>query len=451
MCLLAILPLILVAVWAVLPADRQARYFTLYDPDSGTATGAEASAGNYRSAGFEAALPLFYERPLLGYGPMGFIGMKRWMPHNLYGQLLAELGIAGAIAFASLFWGVGCNIVQARRIARQIRDAGSEMRDEGSKLPGRPSSLIPHPSSPFAWHTVAAVGAAYFVLAIMSWGFNFLYWQVWLWFGGFQVVALSLLQDAAVLAEQEKCLYDRAEFVGAMPGLPASDEFAAASDGVPTCGPGLRGAGTVKASAVMPVAGKMKGVPFFQMSSQENEGRRVLAVVRHPVGGIRTHLLYTYPFLAERGYTFTFVLPAIDETSAFRREVEAWPGAEVIEAPMVGVRHPQCVFIPTVRRLLRQRRFRLVHSQGIRAATQVVVANFGIGVPHVATSQDMVRREDFYVRRPPVGRGRCCECCLGAVEAICRRHAVEPPRRAGDGHARLRGKTISTSFPRCGR
>lgn len=142
----------------------------------------------------------------------------------------------------------------------------------------------------------------------------------------------------------------------------------------------------MKVSAFMPSAGKVKRV----------EPRRVLAVVRHPVGGIRTHLLYTYPFLAEQGYRFTFVLPAIEETRGFRSEVESWPGTEVIEAPVVGVRHPQCMFIPAVRRLLRQRRFDLIHSQGIRAATQVVVANFGIGVPHVATSQDMVRREDFY-------------------------------------------------------
>ena len=130
-------------------------------------------------------------------------------------------------------------------------------------------------------------------------------------------------------------------------------------------------------------------------TSKAADARRVLAAVRHPVGGIRTHLLYTYPFLAERGYSFTFVLPAIDDTRSFRREVEAWPNTEVVEAPMDGRRIPQCVFVPTVRKLLRERQFRLVHSQGIRAATQVVLANIGIGVPHIATSQDMVRREEF--------------------------------------------------------
>lgn len=210
--LVAILPVILFAVWTILPPDRQARYFTLYDPDSGAVNGAERSAGNYRLAGFEAAWPMFCERPLLGYGPMGFLARKGWMPHNLYGQLLAELGLAGAIAFASLFWGVGCNIVAARRIRIQM----SEIGDQGSEFPPLTSDLR-RPTSDLAWHTVAAVGAAYFVLAIMAWGFNFLYWQVWLWFGGFQVVALQ-------------CLYDRAESAGDLPAWPADDEFVASSD-----------------------------------------------------------------------------------------------------------------------------------------------------------------------------------------------------------------------------
>ena len=169
---LVVFPVLLVVVWAVLPADRKARYFTLYDADSGVKTGATASAGNLRLNGFVASLPLFADRPLLGYGPMGFAALNRWMPHNLYGQLLAELGLAGAIAFASILWGVGRNVFESRRIARCFSDPG-EAR--------------------LALDTVAAAGGAYIVLAFMSWGFNFLFWPLWLLFGGFQVVALQVL------------------------------------------------------------------------------------------------------------------------------------------------------------------------------------------------------------------------------------------------------------------
>ena len=38
--------------------------------------------------------------------------------------------------------------------------------------------------------------------------------------------------------------------------------------------------------------------------------RRVLVVVRWPVGGIRTHVLYNYPGACGVGYRFTFVGPA---------------------------------------------------------------------------------------------------------------------------------------------
>ena len=178
---LVVFPVLLVIIWAILPADRKARYFTLYDPDSGVRTGATASAGNYRLNGLEASLPLFAERPLLGYGPMGFAAINRWMPHNLYGQLLAELGLAGAIAFASILWGVGRNVVESRRIAQYFLD------------PGAPGLEL---------DTVAAAGGAYIVLAVMSWGFNFLFWPLWLWFGGFQFVALQLLQSQSEEAHE---------------------------------------------------------------------------------------------------------------------------------------------------------------------------------------------------------------------------------------------------------
>jgi hypothetical protein len=171
--LLAIAPVIAVVIWGILPPDRRSRYLTLYDPESGTATGASASAGNYRLNGLQASIPMFEERPLLGYGPMGFIAMNRFMPHNLYGQLLAELGGAGAIAFALILWGVTRNFFEARRIAPYA------------------------PRGRLAADLVAAVGATYLILAIMSWGFNFLFWHVWLWFGGFQLVALQMLKTEA--------------------------------------------------------------------------------------------------------------------------------------------------------------------------------------------------------------------------------------------------------------
>ena len=49
------------------------------------------------------------------------------------------------------------------------------------------------------WHTVLAMSAAFLLLAVMSWGFNFLYWHVWLWFGAFQVAALRVWKEQAAI------------------------------------------------------------------------------------------------------------------------------------------------------------------------------------------------------------------------------------------------------------
>jgi hypothetical protein len=178
--LLCLFPLLLAAVWMILPQDRRDRYLTLVDPSRGPSDAA-ASAGNLRFGGFAGALPLFAERPLLGCGPNNYrlaSGMPT-MPHNLYGQLLAELGVAGAITFFLMLVGVAQNALDARRIVRTTMTA---------------DDLLP-------WHTVLAASASFLLLAIMAWGFNFLFWHVWLWFGGFQVVALRLLSEHATFRQ----------------------------------------------------------------------------------------------------------------------------------------------------------------------------------------------------------------------------------------------------------
>ena len=170
---------LLAALWMVLPEDRQDRIMTLFDPSRGPKS-ATGSAGNFRYAGLEQALPLFAQRPGLGFGPLSFgvVSGKGLMPHNLYGQLLAELGIAGAVAFGLIVWGVARNTSEARRLMRSWGPFADP-------LPG---------------HVALAAAAAYVLLLIMAWGFNFLFWYVWLWFGGFQVVALHCLQEQAAQA-----------------------------------------------------------------------------------------------------------------------------------------------------------------------------------------------------------------------------------------------------------
>jgi len=174
----ALYPVVLTVLWAVLPEGSKDRYTTLFDQSYQSAAG--ASMGDFRYGAFQRGLEMCAERPLLGYGPFGFmvVGYHGMMAHNLYGQLLGELGIAGAVAFGAIVVGVFRNFFEARRI--------------------RPK--VDSPESLFAWDAVGACLCSFVLLLVMSWGFNFLYWFVWLWFGGFQVVALQVLrQDAADL------------------------------------------------------------------------------------------------------------------------------------------------------------------------------------------------------------------------------------------------------------
>jgi glycosyltransferase involved in cell wall biosynthesis len=126
------------------------------------------------------------------------------------------------------------------------------------------------------------------------------------------------------------------------------------------------------------------------MSHSRNEPatRRVLAVLRWPVGGIRTHIAYDYPALLEAGYRFTFVGPADRAFRAFAGQFATWDGVEFVEAPLRG---EHCRLLSTAWPLLRSGRFDLIHSHGVTAGAQMALANIRRGVPHVMTMHDVFR------------------------------------------------------------
>ncbi len=123
-----------------------------------------------------------------------------------------------------------------------------------------------------------------------------------------------------------------------------------------------------------------------------DEVRRALVVVRWPVGGIRTHLLTNYPTAAASGWRFTFVGPADDSLEGLRESLRGIPRTEFIGVP---VRRRSCRLWPTVRGLLRDGGFDLIHSHGLTAAVHAVVANVGMRIPHVATLHEPLRAAQF--------------------------------------------------------
>ena len=130
-------------------------------------------------------------------------------------------------------------------------------------------------------------------------------------------------------------------------------------------------------------------------SKNREELRRALVVVRHPVGGVRTHILYTYPILMQAGYRFTFVIPDYEYYGPFCADVAAWPDVELVQVSHSDRNHQKPRFRPTVRRLLKQGRFSLIHSHGIQAAVPTIFANIGVNLPHVMTSHDVFYHVDL--------------------------------------------------------
>jgi hypothetical protein len=153
-------------LWAALPPSLQNRFETIINPDVGPAN-AQASAMG-RIQGLELGLGLWAEYPLTGCGPGAWIPATHSpiQSHNLYGQLVGELGTLGLLAFAAVLLGF-------RRNLRQIRTA---LRD------------CPPEESEFLRLLARALGMAVFLLLLEgNFGHN-LYRATWLWYGGFLII-----------------------------------------------------------------------------------------------------------------------------------------------------------------------------------------------------------------------------------------------------------------------
>ncbi len=170
-----ILPALLVAaplVFVALPASLQTRFETIIDSDVGPANAKESGEG--RVLGLLTGLKLWENSPLTGVGP------GAWRPatrssieaHNLYGQLVGELGGLGLGAFCLMLAGFALNF----RAMKRVRDRHPEWGDD---LPTQVGS---------------AVGVGVVLLLFMgNFGHN-LFRFSWLWYGGFILIARHCLE-----------------------------------------------------------------------------------------------------------------------------------------------------------------------------------------------------------------------------------------------------------------
>ena len=121
-----LIPLLLFGVWNTMPESYKIRFISTFaeaGADEAGQKGAYDSAHG-RLAGLEQGYKTFLSHPVFGMGPGNFkytwgggtgeiIGMSA---HNLYGQLLGELGGVGSVAFVALMWTIFMTHWRVRKV-----------------------------------------------------------------------------------------------------------------------------------------------------------------------------------------------------------------------------------------------------------------------------------------------------------------------------------------------
>lgn len=115
---------------------------------------------------------------------------------------------------------------------------------------------------------------------------------------------------------------------------------------------------------------------------------KILAVARHPGGGIRTYFRYVYGNPAMEGTQVSLLAPATDSLDTLLSGV---PHIQILDGTPNTT---PGLFIGLLRRLL-VRRPQIVHSHGFTAAILAAVPAWLLAIPHVATTHDVFKAEQF--------------------------------------------------------
>jgi O-antigen ligase len=171
-----------------LPAELQNRYLTLIDPSYGPKNAAESASG--RMDGLLYGIEAWEKSPLLGHGPRAFDFATGRMggAHNLYGQVLSEMGTLGALALGGLVLCFGLNWLEVRRAYRPY----------------------PEMTGDFPFQVSRAMGLTLILLLLLGWSGHSLYRYNWQWFAAFQAVAVHCVRKKNFESAAGSYLADRA-------------------------------------------------------------------------------------------------------------------------------------------------------------------------------------------------------------------------------------------------
>jgi O-antigen ligase len=169
-----------IGLWQFIPAEKQNRLKTIWNPESGPANAQESAEG--RIEGLRAGLRMFSENPLTGVGAGGnnFMGYREahldgihLQAHNLIGELLGEMGLLGTLLFLG-------QIIVVWRMSGTIR--GPSFFGGGEGFPG-------------SSHLGAACRQTLLLLLVSGFFGHNLYRINWLWVGGWAFLRFYLARE----------------------------------------------------------------------------------------------------------------------------------------------------------------------------------------------------------------------------------------------------------------
>lgn len=143
---------------------------------------------------------------------------------------------------------------------------------------------------------------------------------------------------------------------------------------------------------------------------------RILLVVRHPVGGIRTFFRYVYKHFAYDKYGFTLIAPDQPETRVLLEDLQELDLTYRPTDKNVSNR----ALLKIVTKIIRQEPFDLVHSHGFIAGACASVGAFFNRTPHMLTCHDVFTPQQFvglkgFVRKTALGGVLALIDCIHCV------------------------------------
>jgi glycosyltransferase involved in cell wall biosynthesis len=119
--------------------------------------------------------------------------------------------------------------------------------------------------------------------------------------------------------------------------------------------------------------------------------KKILLIVRWPVGGIRTFIRYVYRSFDPEKWSLTILAPDIAE---MRVLIEDLAGLDVRFIPIEEKPTPTRFYKEVVSALMRER-YDLVHSHGFTSGMGAALPAFLRRTPHLMTSHDILNVEQF--------------------------------------------------------